>query len=175
MESSLKTLLLLRHAKSSWDEPLPDPMRPLAPRGRKAAPRMGAYMARNGLIPQRVLCSHARRAVETWELVAERLKADPVVEIREDLYHAHPESLLTLLQALTDSEDTVLMVGHNPTFEDLARDLTGGGDPEAIQELRRKYPTGALATLDFRVPSWDEVRVGEGYLRDFMRPKALKS
>jgi len=172
----MKTVFLLRHAKSSWDQPtLPDPARPLSSRGRKAAPRVGAYMARNDLIPDRVLCSTARRAVETWDLVSEYLE-DPIqVEIREDLYHASPGSLLAILQGLPDTEDSVLFVGHNPTFEDLALALAGAGRGESLAELGRKYPTGALAVFDFPVGAWSEVREGEGYLREFIRPRTLES
>jgi phosphohistidine phosphatase len=173
-EAPLKTVLLLRHAKSSWDEPLlEDFRRPLAPRGRKAATRMGRFMGREGLIPQRVLCSGAVRATETWELLSEGLDRNVPTEIRDDIYHASPMSLLELVRSLPDHEDSVLLVGHNPTFEDLARQLIGSGDPGALRDLASKYPTGALAVLDFRIGRWVELDPGEGDLRAFVRPKAL--
>jgi phosphohistidine phosphatase len=136
---------------------------------------MGAYMARAGLIPDRVLCSTARRAVETWELVSEHIPDVVEVEIREDLYHASPRSLLACLQELPNREKTVLFVGHNPTFEDLALALAGAGQAEPLAELGRKFPTGALAVFDFPLTPWSEVREGTGYLRDFIRPRSLKS
>ena len=171
----VKTVLLLRHAKSSWDHPtLTDRLRPLSPRGRKAAPRVGSYMARNGLIPNRVLCSPARRAVETWEMVSEQID-DPVeVEVRDDLYHASPGGLLAILQDLPDTEDSVLLVGHNPTFEELALELAGAGQAEPLMEVGRKYPTGALAIIEFSVDNWSHVREGTGYLRAFIRPRFLE-
>ena len=91
----MKTVLLLRHAKSSWDSPhLSDFERPLAPRGRKAAPRMGRFLEKNDLIPDRVLCSGARRALETLELASEDWGDSVHVEIRDEIYHGSVESLI---------------------------------------------------------------------------------
>jgi phosphohistidine phosphatase len=171
----MKTVYLLRHAKSSWDDPtLPDFRRVLSPRGQEAAPRVGRYMARKGLIPHRVLCSGATRAIATWELISEALGDDILLEVREDVYHATSDSLLSLIRDLPDDESSVLLIGHNPTFEDLALALAGTGEERALESLDRKYPTGALAILDFSTEVWQEVREGAGYLRDFIRPKSLK-
>jgi phosphohistidine phosphatase len=182
----MKTVLLLRHAKSSWDDPsLPDFHRPLAPRGRRAAPLVADYLTDHGLIPDRVLCSSAHRARETWEIVSEGLEQDtdlvahlgagppPVVELREDIYHASSSSLLEMVQSLDDAEESVLLVGHNPTFETLADVLAGTGDRDGMTRMRRKYPTAALAVIDFPVSHWSEVGPGKGYLRAFVRPKDL--
>jgi phosphohistidine phosphatase len=136
---------------------------------------MGAYMARNGLVPDRVLCSAATRAVETWELVSPYLGDAVVVETREDLYHASPEGVIALLGTLPNSEESVLVVGHNPTFEELALALAGDGEEKALSALRRKYPTGALAVLEFSLGSWVGLQTGAGYLSRFVRPKDLKS
>lgn len=180
----MKTVLLLRHAKSSWDDPsLPDFQRPLAPRGRRAAPLMAEYLAEHGLVPDRVLCSAAQRAKETWEIIARALEEDldpplpeagPIrVELRQDVYHASPRSLLDLLQGLDDAEAMVLLVGHNPTFEDLADILAGSGDLAGLDRMRRKFPTAALAVIDFPVGRWAQVQPAQGYLRAFVRPKDL--
>ena len=170
----MKTVLLLRHAKSSWDHPqLTDHQRPLAKRGIKAGPRIGRYIAESDLEPHRVLCSSARRAVETWELVADELDGQPAVEFRTDVYHATTGSLVDMIQDLPAEEDRVLLVGHNPTFEDLAVHLAGDGNPEARAELRQKYPTGALAVLDFDVSTWAQVSPGQGFLRSFTKPRTL--
>ncbi len=131
-------------------------------------------MARHGLVPDRVLCSAARRTVETWELVSPFLGNSPQVETRDDLYHASPESLISLLRTLPDADESVLLLGHNPTFEELAVELAGGGDEKALAAIRRKYPTGALAVLEFPLESWDGIRPGAGYLREFVRPRKLK-
>jgi phosphohistidine phosphatase len=174
--SPLKTIFLLRHAKSSWDEPyMDDYQRPLAPRGIKAAPRMGRYMFREGLIPQRVLCSGARRTRETWELVSAPLKVEIPVEYVPDIYHGSSVTIKDLIGHLSDIESSVLFVGHNPIFHQLALTLAGSGDEAAIQQLQFKYPTGALAILDFDTEHWSAIRDGTGYLRAFIRPKELKN
>lgn len=171
----MKTVLLLRHAKSSWDHPgLEDFRRPLAPRGQKAATRMGRYMAEERLSPDRVLCSGALRAVQTWDRIAEELEEEISPEIRDDIYHASSDSLIRLLRTLPGSCGSILLVGHNPTFQSLALRLSGSGRPEALEALRKKYPTGALAVLEFPLDSWRGVADGGGELRAFVRPKDLK-
>lgn len=171
----MKTVFLLRHAKSSWDQPdLPDYDRPLEPRGRKAAPRMGRFMEREGLIPHRVLCSGALRARQTWELVASELGQDIPTEIRPDIYHSTPGSLLNLIQESPADDSSVLLVGHNPTLGELAVNLAGAGAEGALRDLRDKFPTAALAVLDFQAERWEEVLPGRAYLRAFVRPKTLK-
>ena len=171
----MKTVYLLRHAKSSWDQPaLEDFRRPLAPRGRKAAPRMGRFMSREGLIPDRVLCSGATRARETWDLVYDTFSVPVAVEILDDIYHGSPDTLLHLIRELPDHEESVLLIGHNPTFEDLASRLAGNGNEKALQDMAAKFPTAALAILDFPVSSWRDVGPGNGSLRDFILPKALE-
>lgn len=171
----MKTVFLLRHAKSSWDQPLLDDYdRPLAPRGKKAAPRMGRFLASEGLIPDRVLCSGALRAIQTWNLVSEELPSEVHTEVRDEIYHASPGNLMELIRALPNDEESVLLVGHNPSFESLALQATGSGDDEALRSLAFKYPTGALAILDFDAPDWADVEWGTGHLRAFIRPKALE-
>jgi phosphohistidine phosphatase len=171
----LKTIFLLRHAKSSWDEPnLDDYERPLAPRGIKAAPRIGKFMARQGWIPERVLCSGARRARETWEMVSDVLEGHQPVEYLPEIYHGSSLTVKEMIRRLPDEENSVLVVGHNPTFHHLALTLAGSGEDRALRQLQFKYPTGALAILDFQVDSWSRIRDGRGFLRDFIRPKALK-
>ena len=134
---------------------------------------MGEYMARVGSIPSLVLCSAARRTRETWELVSEAMGAEVPVEFREDLYHTHAGSLLAMVRGLGDEVESVLLIGHNPTFEELAHALSGTGEGRSLITMSRKYPTGALAILEFPVQRWVEVREGGGYLRNFVRPKDL--
>lgn len=131
-------------------------------------------MAENALVPDRVLCSAARRAMETWELVSNAMATEIPTEIREDFYHASPWTLLGAVQELPSDLGSVLLVGHNPTFEDLALGLSAGGEKKALSEVVRKYPTGALAVLDFSTPTWTEVREGTGFLRRFIRPRSLE-
>lgn len=172
----MKTVFLLRHAKSSWDNPgLADYDRPLASRGEKAAPRMGRFLEREGLIPERVLCSGALRARQTWDLVALSLGTTVPTEIRPDIYHSTSGSLLNLIQGLPEKDASVLLVGHNPTFQELALLLLGHGDPNAVQKMKAKFPTAALAVLDFPDHGWSGVLPGQGRLRLFIRPRDLET
>lgn len=174
----MRTVYLLRHAKSSWDDPsLDDFDRPLAPRGMKAAPLMGRFMARQGYVPDRIICSAARRARDTWDMAEEEMEEalgrELSTEIREDLYGASPRNVLAMIQALPDSVESVLLVGHNPTMETLALGLAETGDEKELATMERKYPTAALAVLEFPTSSWSDVREGGGHLRAFVRPKDL--
>jgi phosphohistidine phosphatase len=169
----MKTVYLLRHAKSSWDdESLDDFARPLAKRGRTAAPKMGKFMNDEGLVPDAVLCSGAKRAVETWELVGPEL-GSPRVHIDDNLYMATPDTILGWLQRLQPEIGTVLLIGHNPGFEELARRLAGGGKKKAVRRITKNYPTGALAVIRFEGDTWAGVAQGAGYLERFVRPKDL--
>jgi phosphohistidine phosphatase len=131
-------------------------------------------MAKNGLVPERVYCSSARRAVETWKLVSKHLADAIQVDIRDGLYQASPGDLLAMLHGLPATVDRILMVGHNPTMEELASSLAGDGREESLDALDHKYPTGALAVFEFSVESWSDVRKGTGYLRDLVLPRSLK-
>lgn len=131
-------------------------------------------MAETDLAPDLVLCSSARRAQETWKLASDQIGALCQVEILEDLYHASVQSLISLLQELPDTVDRVLMVGHNPTFEDLAMTLVGSGEGDAEREMERKFPTGALAVIEFPDGAWSEIERGTGHLRDFVKPSSLR-
>jgi phosphohistidine phosphatase len=130
-------------------------------------------MAEEGLIPERALCSGARRAVETWERVMEAMGERVQTEFQEEIYGASPDVLLRMIRSLPDEEDSVLLVGHNPTFESLALRLAGSGKDEAILAMTSKYPTGALAIMDFPARRWADLEEGEGNLRDFVRPRQL--
>jgi phosphohistidine phosphatase len=162
----MRTLYLLRHAKSSWkDETLRDFDRPLKGRGRRAAEQMGEVLAEEKLKSPLVISSPAVRARETTELVLESagLKVKPRFE--ERIYEADVRTLLALVQSIADSSDTAIMVGHNPGFENLLSYLTGDN---------RHMPTSALAKIEFDVASWSEVSEEEsGRLELFVTPKEL--
>jgi phosphohistidine phosphatase len=170
----MKTLLLLRHAKSSWDNPsLRDYDRPLSSRGERAAPLMGAYMRDEGFVPDVVLCSPALRARQTWEAVEEVLDTDIPIQFLDELYHATATMIHRTIRRVSDDIGTVLLVGHNPGFADVARWLASEGDPGEVERLWKKFPTAALVVIDFDVERWDDVREARGTLRLFMRPKDL--
>src|SRR4051794_14828002 len=168
----MRTLHLLRHAKSSWGEPsLADHDRPLAPRGQEAAAAMHAHLARIGFEVDLVLVSSARRAQQTWELVAPGLVAR-AVRTEPRIYDASQEDLLRLVRRLDDTVRSVLLVGHDPGFHQLAISLAGAGDEDALTALHSKYPTGALASFTFDV-DWSAIGPRAGRLVSFVRPRDL--
>lgn len=168
-----KRLYLVRHAKSSWDEPLADRERPLAARGRRAAPAMAGYMKREGLVPDRVLCSPATRTRQTWDLMAPILGADVPVSYHDEIYESGPAAVLDLVQRARDADATLMIVGHNPTLELLAEEMVGAGQSKLRDRLRRKYPTAALAVLELPGDTWQEATFGAATLTRFVRPKDL--
>jgi phosphohistidine phosphatase len=163
----LRRLYLLRHAKSSWDDPsLADFERPLAPRGRKAARRIAGYAARAGIRPELVICSPATRARETLERVAPAL-GGPEIAFDERLYGASEDELLARLREVPAAIGSLLLVGHNPGTAQLLALLVASGTP-----LPAEVPTGALASLSFRA-GWDELGPGLASLDAFVVPREL--
>jgi phosphohistidine phosphatase len=165
----MRSLLLLRHAKSSWDDPsLRDHDRPLSPRGRRAAADMGRYLRSHDLTPELVLCSSARRTCETAALAD--LPGSTRLEIEHDLYLADPETVAERVRAVDDDVNSVMVVGHNPTTQDLAMELVGDDPTGAVARLAAKYPTGALAVFELSQP-WRELRPGAAILSAFVTPR----
>ena len=171
----MRTLLLLRHGKSSWDCPsLDDFDRPLARRGERAAIDMADHLAREGLDPDFVLCSAARRAVDTWRVLAQALAGPKDVRVLRGLYHAPAATLLAALQGAPDEARSVLLVGHNPGLQGLALGLAGtASDPAALGRLETKFPTAALAQFVLDVPGWSDVGEGTARLTRFVTPREL--
>jgi phosphohistidine phosphatase SixA/CHAD domain-containing protein len=172
-EPAVKTVLLSRHAKSSWeDASLADVDRPLAPRGVKAAGAVGRYVFRTAGMPDLVLCSTAARARQTWERMSAAAPLSVPVRYLDELYMATPERLLTILARLPDDVDCVLVIGHNPGFEELLR-LLGSSDPAACEPLPEKFPTAAVAEVRLEIPRWWDIAPGRGRLHRFITPKDL--
>ena len=168
-----KRLALLRHAKSSWSDPsLPDVDRPLAPRGKRAIAAMAEHLAQAGIAPDLVLSSPARRAVETLDGARRGLPADIEVRIEDSIYGTTATGLLRIVRLVPDDVVTLLVVGHNPCLEDLAHGLAGRGSPELLLRLGTKYPTGALATLEYR-GRWADLDWGTATLESFVVPRDL--
>ena len=167
----MKRLYLLRHAKSSWKEPgLPDHDRPLAGRGRRAAKAIARHLREQGIEPQLVLCSPARRARETLEAIEPAL-GRRAVRVEPELYGASAGVLLEQLRGVRDDLESVMLVGHNPGLQQLALALARPA-PE-LDELEAKYPTAALVTLAFPGPSWRDLDRGTAELVGFVRPRDL--
>jgi phosphohistidine phosphatase len=173
MSAPARVLYLLRHAKSSWDDPdLPDHDRPLAARGKKALPRLRRYVSDAGVAPTLVLCSSARRAVSTCEGIIEALPGEPVVQVEDGLYTASGNRLLDRLREVDEEMTGVLLIGHNPGLHSLAVSLVGRGDEDLRAQLAAAFPTGALATL--MVPDlWADLAPSATILRDFVVPRQL--
>ena len=166
-----KTLFLLRHAKSSWEDPnLADHDRPLAPRGRRASKLIAAYLRAHEITPGLVLCSSSARTRETLERISTGFGGRVEVEIEEGLYTASAGDLLARLRKLSGDVESPMLIGHAPAIPELARYLVGGGDD--LERLRGKFPTAALATLSFR-GSWTELAPGAAQLVDFVKPREL--
>lgn len=170
----MRTLYLLRHAKSDRGEPdLSDIDRPLAPRGRRDAPAMAAYMHDHDYRPDFILCSPATRTRETLALMQPTLGADIRVEFDRKLYLASPDVLLRRLRDVDEAVAAVLLVGHNPGLERLAGTLAPRGDRHALARMREKYPTCGLAVIHLHIDRWEQGDLGAGTLTDFMVPAGL--
>lgn len=169
----MRRLILLRHAKSDWPDGIADPERPLAARGRAAAPRMGAYIASEDLVADRVLVSPARRTRETWDLVSAQLPPVKVVASEPRIYDASAARLLGVLREQPREVHTLMLVGHNPGFEDLADMLVVGGPGAHMAKMLEKFPTGALAVIDLPVDAWSETVPTIGRLDRFVTPRDL--
>jgi phosphohistidine phosphatase len=164
----VKRLHLLRHAKSSWeDESLPDRERPLAPRGLRASKRMARHIADAGLGIELIVCSPARRARETLDLLLGLM--EPELRVEPRLYGAGVGELLELVRELPGKVDSALFVGHNPGLHEFADRLAEQSD----DRLARKYPTAALASFELDVDGWAESELGRGRLVAFVRPRDL--
>lgn len=162
----MKTLLLLRHAKSSWDEPqLADHERPLNKRGQRDAPRIGRLLRQEQLLPDLIISSTAARAVATAEAVADASGYGEQMIVTHALYQAGPDDFLEVLRALPDNCQSVMLVGHNPGMSELLEELTGESEP---------MPTAALAHVTLPIEQWSALRLNtEGKLRRLWRPRDL--
>lgn len=177
---TMRTITLLRHAKSSWPTPSPggkplaDEARPLAPRGLRDAPLMAAWMAGNGIRPDCVLCSTAVRTRQTLDQMKDvALAKGARIVYRADLYLAEAMDLIQIVRRLGDDVHHVMLVGHDPGLHDLAQMLSGSGERELRHLLAEKFPTGAAAVIEFDTDEWSDIAAGAGRLRHFMAPKRL--
>jgi len=166
----MSRLYLLRHAKSSWDDPgLRDHDRPLASRGRKAATRLAEHLRTEGIRPELVLCSSALRARQTLERLQGVLGTAAVL-VEDALYAADADELLLRLRRVPETARSVMVIAHNPGLQDLAVELAPSG-PD-VERLREKFPTGALAAIDLDA-AWDDLAWGVGRLTSLTVPRDL--
>ncbi len=162
----MKTLYLFRHAKSSWaDASLADFDRPLNERGKEAAFLMGKVMRQRHVSPANVVCSPAKRTRKTLKVAFESAGLNSQVNLEEGVYLASAEKLFALLSNLDDSQESVMLIGHNPGLEDLVTGLTGRYE---------RFPTATLTELELDIDCWRAIRMGCGRIVWLVRPKELK-
>lgn len=164
-----RRLILTRHAKSSWDDPLmSDHDRPLNARGRGAAAELGGWLTSRGYLPEEVLCSDAVRTRETWEGIAPAFPAPPQPLLKPTLYHAGPDVMLAVLRHA--KAETVMMIGHNPGIAEFAARIVAAA-PQHPGFAR--YPTGATLVVSFEIGAWADIGFGSGAVRDFIVPREI--
>jgi phosphohistidine phosphatase len=168
---SPRRLILLRHAKSSWeDTSVPDDQRPLAPRGRRALVVVGQHLRASDIDVDLVLCSPARRTRETWDGLG--LHGEPEVRFVREIYEATAHQLLELVNQVDDRYRTVLLIGHNPGMEDLAAGLLSDGNDESLSQLHEGFATAALAVLSCD-HDWSDLTWRSARLDSYVRPRDL--
>jgi phosphohistidine phosphatase len=163
----MKTVLLMRHAKSSWaDSRLADHERPLNRRGRGDAPRMGAFLAQQELIPDRILCSSAVRTRQTAEGLFEGLGQELPITYTRDLYGGSAGDFVEALKRLGDEIEMALIIAHNPGMEYALEQFTGQWE---------RLPTACIAQVEFGIDSWSDLNEEtQGELKGLWRPKEIK-
>ncbi len=170
----MRRLMLLRHAKSDWAAlGGADHERPLAARGREAAVKMGAYMARHALVPDLIVASTATRVSETLSLLLPAFAKAPRVVPDKRVYEAEAEALLGVARGTAGPVHSLLLVGHNPGLAEFAALVMASGDVDARQKLIEKFPTAALAVIDFALDDWAKIHAKAGRLDRFVVPRAL--
>ncbi|OEJ32701.1 SixA phosphatase family protein [Streptomyces subrutilus] len=170
---TVRRLVVLRHAKSAWPPDVPDAERPLGPRGLRDAPAVGRWLRGAGCVPDRVLCSPARRTRRTWDLVAAEAGLAAPVAYEERAYGASAGELLDLVRETPARVGTLLLVGHNPGLQELVLLLAGGGEASALEQAAVKFPTSAIAVLDLPGP-WASLAPGDARLTGLVVPRGAK-
>ncbi|GAA0773555.1 histidine phosphatase family protein [Roseibium denhamense] len=167
-------LMLLRHAKSDWGDPsLDDIDRPLNPRGKAAAASMGRYIKEKRLFPDVILCSTSQRTRETLSRLLPHLPQKTTIQLLPDLYTSSEGDYLSLIKSHGGSAAALMVIGHNPATEQTALDLSATGADDAMADMREKYPTAALAIVDFKGSDWAELQADTGHLERFVKSRDL--
>ncbi|MGW7424111.1 SixA phosphatase family protein [Streptomyces sp. NPDC054813] len=162
----LRRLVVLRHAKSAWPEGVPDQLRPLAPRGRRDAPAAGRALAESDCLPDLAVCSTALRARQTWELASGQWGTPAPVRHDRRVYAAGVPELLEVVREVPPEVETLLLVGHNPGLEELVLELAGDGLDDTVEQVRKKFPTSAIAVLAWHGTAWAALGPGTALLTD---------
>ena len=170
----MRRLLLLRHAKAErLQSGGRDHDRVLTERGRADAKKLGLYLARHAFVPDRAVVSSAARTRETWALLATAFGKAPPVSFEESIYEATPQAILQGIKDTGAKTGTLLVIGHNPSLQELAAMLIASGDIDARERLGEDFPTSALAVISFASDDWSEVHPRGGRLEHFITPRWL--
>lgn len=170
----MKTLILLRHAKSSWaDVTLDDHDRPLNRRGMDAAPVIGAWLAHRDYHPDVILCSSSRRTRQTVELMRSSMPSLPEPQVERKLYHSTPSEMLYRLATLQNRSSTAMLVGHQPGIGSFLRKLSDGSEKQRCHRAFEHFPTAAAAVLELPIDAWADLTFGIGQFVDFAKPREL--
>lgn len=170
----MKKVILLRHAKSSWDDPaLDDHDRPLNGRGQRSAPVIAAWLAGRKHLPDTVLCSSSKRTRQTVDRMKAEMPEMPDPEVDPGLYHASPCQMRERLAQLPNDCDTVMVVGHQPGLGSLARKLSDGQERPRCRRAFEHFPTAAAAVLEVDVEDWSKLDFAKARFVDFAKPREL--
>ncbi|MER7838020.1 histidine phosphatase family protein [Streptomyces sp. NPDC096040] len=170
----LRRLVVLRHAKSAWPEGVPDHLRPLAARGRRDAPAAGRALAESDCLPDLAVCSTAVRARQTWDLASGQWGTPPPVRHDRRVYAADVPDLLKVVREVPAEVETLLLVGHNPGLEELVLELAGDGLDDTLEQVRKKFPTSAIAVLAWHGAGWAALGPGTALLTEVRVPRGGK-
>ena len=172
----MRRLLLLRHAKAERSQPGErDHDRVLTARGRADAHKLGAYLARHAIVPDRAVISTAARTRETWTQLSQAFTAPPPVSFDERIYDATPEAILQAINEISPEPGTLIVIGHNPGMHELASMLVATGDIDARERLGEGFPTSALALITFVLADWSSQHSRAGRLEHFVTPRWLEN
>ena len=172
----MKTVLLLRHAKSDWGEPsLADFDRPLANRGLKDAPRMGKVLQDFNIVPDKIIASPAKRAKQTTELAAKACGYHKSITWAPSFYGGDSEDLIDALKHLPDTVERAMLVGHNPTMEETAVALLLNSEANLDDEYAIRIPTAGLMCLELQIMEWAALEPGDAVLRWYLIPRLVKA
>ncbi|MEO0822138.1 MAG: histidine phosphatase family protein [Pseudomonadota bacterium] len=170
----MKTVILLRHAKSSWmDSELDDHDRPLNRRGKRAAPVTALWIKRNGYLPDRVVCSTSRRTRQTVKRMRAAVPDLPEPVLEPGLYLAAPQSIVELVSTQPEASERVMLVGHQPGLSACARALVNGSVRPGCHRAFEHFPTAAAAVLQLPVDRWSDVTLHTAEFVDFAMPREL--
>ncbi|WP_150526474.1 SixA phosphatase family protein [Roseibium sediminis] len=170
----MKRLILYRHAKSDWgDASLTDKQRPLNERGKSAAPVMAQHLADRNLFPDLILCSSSQRTRETLIPFIGQLTRETEIHLLDQVYRDGDGDYLNLIRQHGGTADTLMVIGHNPATEMSASGLVEKGSGPEWDDMRFKYPSGAIAVIEFNIANWDLLQLKSGNFISFTKPRDL--